>query len=80
MFNFFKKKKKQKSSIALVDLNGNPLQEGDLVEALRYDLGTAKLIKEEDLYMYESSETGQRVSYLKMIDAVTTYQKVKKLS
>ena len=76
MFKLFAKKKKP---IQLNDLNGNPLFEGDKVESLRYELGICKLIKSENGFEYESESTGQKVSYAKMIDAATTFQKVKKL-
>jgi len=77
MFNLFKKKKK---SVQLKDLYGNPLNVGDKVESLRYDLGICKLIETENGFEYESEPTGQKVSYAKMIDAATTYQKVKKMN
>jgi len=55
------------------------LNVGDKVESLRYDLGVCTLIESENGFEYESESTGQKVSYTKMIDAVTTHQKVKKL-
>ncbi|EAY31403.1 hypothetical protein [Microscilla marina] len=77
---FFKKKKtKKKESPPLVDLEQRPLQEGDIVEALRYDLGEAKIIIAEDNLYYESLATGKRVIWVKMIDAATQFQKVRKL-
>ncbi|OJJ20795.1 hypothetical protein BKI52_09430 [marine bacterium AO1-C] len=80
---FFKKKDgnkgKSKALPPLVDLNQNPLQEGDLVEALRYDLGKSRIVIEDDMVYYESVESGERVSWIKMIDAATEFQKVKKL-
>lgn len=75
MFKLFKKKKK----IQLKDLNGNPLSAGDKVESLRYELGICTLIESENGFEYQSESTGQKVSYAKMIDAATTFQKVKKL-
>jgi len=74
-----KKKEKPKALPPLVDLDQNPLQEGDLVQALRYDLGKAKIVMEDDMIYYESLESGERVSWVKMIDAATEFQKVKKL-
>ena len=81
LFDFFKKKTSapQVPAVEMADLANNPLQEGDLVEALRYDLGHCKVVKLEKGYEYESIQTGQRVSYLRMIDAITGLQKVKKL-
>lgn len=82
MFGFFKKNKKEpeKPEPTLTDLNQIPLQEGDLVEALRYELGKCKIIKKEDgHYYYESIETGDQVIWVKMIDAATDLQKVKKI-
>ena len=74
MLNFFKKKKEQE----LYDLEGNLLKEGDLVLSLRYDLGECKIMKTEEGFEYYSLETGESVSWVKMIDAATTRQKVKK--
>jgi hypothetical protein len=87
-FNFFKKNqngshtaddKQTSSNPQMLDLDENPLQEGDLVEALRYDLGKCKLINVEGKLFYESLQTGERVSWLRMIDASTERQKVKKI-
>lgn len=83
MFKFFKRNSngnKSKTSIQFVDINGTPLAEGDTVECLRYNLGKCVIVSGDSGYDYESVETGERVSYLKMVDAATTYQKVKKLS
>ena len=74
MFGLFKKKKKE---ISLSDLDGNRLKDGDIVLSLRYDLGECKLMKTEDGYEYQSLATEEKVSWLKMIDAATEYQKVK---
>ncbi len=81
MFGFFKKKKKEeKPQPTLTDLNNIPLQEGDVVEVLRYEMGKCKIIKKEDgHYYYESIETGKQVIWVKMIDAATDLQKVKKI-
>lgn len=78
MFNLFKRKQKRESSILFEDLDGNPLSEGDIVEALRYELGKSKIIKEEGELYYQSIEKGDKVSYIKMIDAATKRQKVYK--
>jgi hypothetical protein len=83
MFNFFKKKNKPEESKTpppqLADINQFPLQEGDMVEALRYDLGKCKLVRGEKGYVYESLATGEQVSWLRMVDAITQLQKVKKI-
>lgn len=76
---FFKKKEKKKVLPPLVDLDQQPLQEGDTVEALRYELGKAKIIVDEGNVYYESLETGKRVIWVKMIDAATEFQKVRKI-
>lgn len=76
IFNLFKKKKKK---VQLKDLNGNPLMAGDKVESLRYELGICTLIETENGLEYESQSTKQKVHYTRMIDAATTFQKVKKL-
>ena len=73
MFGLFKKKKE----LILLDLEGNQINEGDIVESLRYDLGECKLVKVEDSFEYESITDGERVSWLKMIDAATERQKVR---
>ncbi|MEN8247719.1 MAG: hypothetical protein ABFS32_02205 [Bacteroidota bacterium] len=74
MFNFLKRKKEKE----LHDLDGNLLKIGDFVLSLRYDLGECKIIKTEEGIKYQSVETGQMVSWLKMIDASTERQKVKR--
>ncbi len=80
MFQLFKKnssaKKKQPK---LADLDGNPLKEGDVVESLRYELGKCRILLSEEGYIYESLDTGKRVSWAKMIDATTENQKVRKI-
>jgi hypothetical protein len=73
VFGLFTKKKKE---IVLTDLDGNLLKDGDLVLSLRYDLGECKLVKVENGFEYQSLITDERVSWLKMIDAVTERQKV----
>ncbi len=81
MFNFFKKSQKQisKSIVPLADLYKQPLHEGDVVEAYRYDLGKCRIIASEKGLVYESLETGKQVSWRLMVDAITELQKVKKL-
>ncbi len=75
-FNLFKKKKKSKQ---LQDLNGAPLFTGDKVDCLRYEMGESILLEGENGFEYESIKTGQKVSFAKMIDAATSFQKVRKL-
>ena len=76
LFKLFKRKKKEEKP--LLDIDGNPLQEGEKVEAQRYELGLCKLIIENDQYFYESLESGKKIHWTKMIDAITERQKVKK--
>ena len=78
LFGFFKKKKEVIPE--LVDLDNNLLMPGDQVEALRYDLGKCQFLEEEEGYYYESLESGEKVSWLKMIDASTERQKVRKIN
>jgi len=83
MFGWFKKKKEQAgSSVRLLDLNQQPLFDGDRVECLRYEMGESYLRanpeKKGDFY-YESAKTGAKVSFLKMIDARSGFQKVRKI-
>jgi hypothetical protein len=75
IFNF----KKNKSRTKFYDFDGQPLKEGDMVMSLRYDLGECRIIMTENGFAYESVKTGEKVSYAKMIDAGTGYQKVRKL-
>ncbi len=75
-FKLFTKKKKRKQ---LQDLNGVPLQAGDKVDCLRYEMGESILRDGENGYEYESLKNGQTVSFAKMIDAATSFQKVIKL-
>lgn len=74
-FNIFKRKKKKQ----LQDLNGAPLLPGDKVECLRYEMGESILLEGDNGFEYKSVKTGQKVSYAKMIDAATSFQKVRKL-
>jgi len=81
MFNFFKKKGKsdKSSTLRMVDLDQNPIKPGDMVDALRYELGKSKVIETEKGLAYESIETGKVVTWHLMVDAATELQKVKKL-
>ena len=63
-----------------MDLEGQPLKEGDTVLSLRYDLGECRILNSEKGIVYESLSSGEKVSYVKMIDAATGYQKVRKIS
>jgi hypothetical protein len=76
MFGLFKKKPKEKQPPKLLDLNGNPIVEGSIVTSLRYDLGDCKVELVELEYFYVSIEKGERVSYARMVDAITENQKV----
>lgn len=79
MFGLFKRKPKEKQPPMLLDLNGKPISEGDKVTSLRYDLGECNVVLEGLIYYYESVESGQRVAYVKMVDAITENQKVLKI-
>lgn len=76
MFGFLKRKKKGPPT--LLDLNGNLIEEGDEVLCHRYELGKSKVELEGFQYFYQSIATGKRVSYVRMIDAITGNQKVEK--
>lgn len=81
MLNLFSRNRKSRKKLpVLQDLNKQRLQEGDVVEALRYNLGKARLLFVDDTFVYESLDTGERVPYTRMIDAITECQKVKKLT
>jgi len=73
-------KKKKYISPLLADMDGKPLREGDVVESLRYDLGICRILKNGDAYEYESIESGEKVSWAKMIDAASKNQKVRKVN
>jgi len=81
MFNFFKKKGKsgKSSKLRMADLDQNPLKPGDIVDALRYELGKSNVIETEKGMAYESIETGKVVTWHLMVDAATELQKVKKI-
>lgn len=76
MFGLFKKKPKEPTAPKLLDLNANPIVEGAVVKSLRYDLGECTVELEGIEYFYVSKESGERVSYTKMVDAITENQKV----
>lgn len=71
--------KEKDAAIKLVDLASNPLLDGDRVMSLRYGLGECVLRITPDGTFYESIETGEKVSYTRMVDASTNCQKVNKL-
>jgi len=79
--NLFKKKPAEGESKRpeMLDADFNPLQEGDLVEALRYDLGKCRIVVEQNHFHYESLTDGRKVIWVRMIDAVNQTQKVKKI-
>ena len=81
MFDFFKRKGKsdKSSNLRMADLDQNPLKAGDMVDALRYDLGKSRVIETEKGLAYESVETGKIVTWHLMVDAATELQKVKKI-
>ena len=76
MFGLFKKKPKEKQPPKLLDLNNNPIVAGAVVKSLRYELGECTVELEGLEYFYVSKESGQRISYTKMVDAITENQKV----
>lgn len=80
MLGWFKKKDKKKTAPQLLDIDGIPLEPGDKVEVLRYELGECELTLEGLHYYYVSESSGEKVSYAKMIDASTEQQKVRKVS
>ena len=80
MFGLFKKNgKKKKATRVLADLDGNALVAGDHVISMRYELGDCQILETEAGLVYESIKTGTQVSWVKMIDASTDRQKVKKI-
>ena len=79
MFGLFKKNRENdKTKVKLIDLNGNNLNENDIVLSYRYELGKCVIITGENGFEYESIETGKRVNWTLMIDAATERQKVEK--
>ena len=78
MLKWFKggKTKDPGKSVLIEDLNGNSLASGDTVESLRYDLGICDIDIIDGELFYISRKDGQKVSYVKMIDAASKRQKV----
>lgn len=76
MLKFLRKKPKERQPPQLLDLHGSPIYEGLTVLCHRYELGKSNVILEDLHFYYESIHSGQRVSYTKMIDAITGNQKV----
>lgn len=79
MIKLFKKKPKEKQPPQLLDIDGNPISEGDIVLSHRYELGKCEVTLEGLQYFYISKKSGKKVSYVKMVDAITGQQKVKKV-
>lgn len=80
MFGLFKSKRKsRKSANQLIDLNGNNINEGDIVLSHRYELGNCNVVNGANGLEYESIESKKRVNWTLMIDASTERQKVEKL-
>lgn len=77
--SLFKKKPKEKQPPQLQDINGNPIMAGDRVESQRYELGECTVELEGLEFFYQSVEKDDRVSYTRMVDAITGNQKVLKL-
>lgn len=63
----------------MADIEGHDLFAGDKVVSLRYELGESILLETELGLVYESISSGEQVSWVKMIDASTERQKVKKI-
>jgi hypothetical protein len=76
MFGLFKKKPKEKQPPKLLDLNNNPIVEGAVVKSLRYDLGECDVTLEGLEYFYVPRSGAEKVSYTRMVDAITENQKV----
>jgi len=80
MFQLFKKRNHGgRSRLEMKDLDGNDLTKGDMVNALRYELGVCRILEDEKGFLYESLETNKQVSWIKMVDATTKFQKVRKI-
>ena len=62
-----------------MDLDGNPIYEGDEVISQRYDMGKCTVELEDIQFFYVSQDSGQKISYVKMVDAITGRQKVNKV-
>lgn len=80
MFKFFKKKSKENLPPQLLDQEGVLIHEGDEVMCHRYDLGRCKVELEGLQFFYVSMESEQKISYTRMIDAITGNQKVQNVS
>ncbi len=78
MAGLFSRKSRSKK-LQFVDFEGQPLKAGDTVMSLRYDLGECRIVDSDEGLVYESLASGEKVSYARMIDAATGYQKVRKL-
>ncbi len=85
MFKFFKQNSNGKNGhnsqnqIRMSDLDGQPIGVGDKVECLRYDMGICEIVEGEVGFDYVSLETGKRVNFTRMVDAATSFQKVRKI-
>jgi hypothetical protein len=79
MSGLFSRKSSNKK-LQFVDFEGQALKAGDTVMSLRYELGECRIIETDEGLAYESLASGEKVSYVRMIDAATGYQKVRKLS
>ncbi len=79
MFKLFKKKPATPQIPQISDINGNPLEAGDKVMSQRYELGECEIELDDLHFYYVSVESGQKVSFTKMVDAITGFQKVTKL-
>ncbi|MCF8381616.1 MAG: hypothetical protein K9H49_18730 [Bacteroidales bacterium] len=77
--SIFKRKKSTKSEVKFADIDGLPLEAGDRVLSLRYDLGECIIINTEEGLAYESVEKKTVVSWVKMVEAASKNQKVRKL-
>lgn len=78
--SLFKRKPKEKQPPQLLDINGNLIIEGDRVTSKRYDLGECTVELHGLEFFYQSVEKEDRVSYTRMVDAITGNQKVEKLN
>ena len=72
-------KKSRRGKVQFVDIEGQALKAGDTVLSYRYDLGECRIINTDEGLAYESLATGQQVLYVRMIDAASGFQKVKRL-
>ncbi|MDX1907861.1 MAG: hypothetical protein SF053_12580 [Bacteroidia bacterium] len=80
MFDWLKSRRAKPAEepvVRFADLDGRLLHVGDEVTALRYALGQSRIVSTPEGPAYESLETGERVSWLRMIDAATGLQKVR---